>query len=490
MNNALTVFDWAQLTAVQSELLIIVGAMLFLLIGAFRGNRETSSIVLGSVLLTALALFWLLPSLQTEPATLFHELLIIDGFSQFSKVLILMATALVLVLSHTWLTRHSTPAFEFPVLVLLSAAGMMVMVSANDFMTLYMGLELSSLALYVLATFDRDNELSAEAGIKYFVLGALASGMMLFGASLVYGFTGSTNFIAISDLLVGCEDCQSAASYGAVVGMVLLTVGFCFKISAVPFHMWTPDVYTGAPTAVTMFFASAPKFAALIVFIRVLMGPLHEMFQDWQNILAFVANASMILGALGALMQTNFKRLLAYGSIGHIGYALVGVAAGSPEGIKAVLVYMTLYMFMTIGTFGFILCMRRGGKYVESLRDLAGLSRTCPAAAAFLLVMMFSMAGIPPFAGFWGKMFVFSSAIESGLYVMTVVGLLTSVVAAYYYLKVVKIMYFDEPAEAFDRNVPMSAQAVLGVCALVTVGFFLYPNPLLELTEFAARAIG
>jgi NADH-quinone oxidoreductase subunit N len=489
MNNAST-FNWLELLPLQPELVLLIGAMLFLLIGAFRGNRETSHVILGGVLLIAVSLVWLSANLSAPSIQLFSGLLIIDGFSQYAKLLLMFSTALVLILSHAWLKRHSNPAFEFPVLMLLSLVGMMVMVSANDFMTLYVGLELSSLALYVLAAFDRDNEESAEAGIKYFILGALASGMMLFGASLVYGYTGSTNFTVIANLLAGCEDCQNSVSYGAVVGMVLLTVGFCFKISAVPFHMWTPDVYTGAPTPVTMFFATAPKIAALIVFFRVLMGPLEEMFPDWQNILAFVANASMIIGALGAIMQTNFKRLLAYGSIGHIGYALVGVAAGSPEGLKAVLIYITLYMFMAIGTFGFILFMRREGKYLESLSDLSGLSRTCPMAAIFLLIMMFSMAGIPPFAGFWGKMFVFSSAIESGLIAMTIVGLLTSVIAAYYYLKVVKIMYFDAPVAPFDKDIPHSAQAVLLLTAIVTAGFVLYPEPLLHAAAIAANAMG
>lgn len=484
------VFDVTQIIPLIPELILIVGGMLLLAFGAFAGNRATGLVTMLALGLIIAAMVYLVPQLGTEPKRLFNGLLIIDGFSQYAKMLILITTAMVQVLGYGWLIRHKAPSFEYPVLVLLSVAGMMIMVSANNFMTLYIGLELSALALYVLAAFDRDNPMSAEAGMKYFVLGSLASGMMLFGASLIYGFTGTVSFDVISQLLSSGEQGTTAVSYGMVVGMVLLTVGFCFKISAVPFHMWTPDVYTGAPTAVTLFFATAPKLAAMVLFIRVLNGPFYYMFVDWQLILAFVANASMIIGALGAMMQTNFKRLLAYGSIGHIGYVLVGVAAGSVDGTKAVMLYLSLYLFMSIGTFGFILLMRRNGQYVEEIKDLAGLSRSCPTAALFLLMMMFSMAGIPPFAGFFGKMFVFLAAIESGLYVMTVVGLLTSVIAAYYYLKVVKVMYFDEPAEALDADAPFSAQAVLFICAAVTVGFVLYPSALMDAASLAALNIG
>jgi NADH-quinone oxidoreductase subunit N len=483
-------FDVAQLIPLVPELTVVLGAMALLAFGAFVGNRGTALVTLLSVGCIIAAIYSVAPHITAEPSRLFDGLLIVDGFSQYAKMLLLIATAMVIILGFTWLTKHHTPSFEFPILALLSLAGMMIMVSANNFMTLYMGLELSSLALYVLAAFDRDNPISAESGMKYFVLGSLASGMMLFGASLIYGFSGSVSFDVIAQLFSGNEASGAVVSYGAVVGMVLLTVGFCFKISAVPFHMWTPDVYTGAPTAVTLFFATAPKLAAMVLFIRVLQGPFAAMFIDWQVILAFVANASMIIGALGAIMQTNFKRLLAYGSIGHIGYVLVGVAAGSVDGTKAVLLYLSLYLFMSIGTFGFILLMRRNGQYLEQISDLAGLSKTCPSGALFLLIMMFSMAGIPPLAGFFGKMFVFLAAIESGLYVMTVVGLLTSVIAAYYYLRVVKVMYFDAPAEPLDDTVPASARGVLFLCALVTVGFFIYPSFLMDAAEFAALNIG
>jgi NADH-quinone oxidoreductase subunit N len=313
--------------------------------------------------------------------------------------------------------------------------------------------------------------------------------MMLFGASLVYGYTGSTNFSAIAALFTANGEEQTAVAHGAIVGMVLITVGLCFKISAVPFHMWTPDVYQGSPTVVTMLFATAPKIAALAVFMRVLMEPFAEMLPDWQMILQITAVLSMLVGAFGAMMQTSIKRLLAYGSIGHIGYALVGVAAGTPEGVKAVLIYLTLYLFMAIGTFGFVLLMRRNGEQVEELNDLAGLAKSRQRPALFLLIMMFSMAGIPPFAGFFGKMFIFLSAIEAGLYTLSIIGALTSVVAAFYYLKVVKIMYFDEPKEPLDRYIPFVASVVLMICALVTALFFLYPTPVLNAATLAAGSL-
>jgi NADH-quinone oxidoreductase subunit N len=335
-------------------------------------------------------------------------------------------------------------------------------------------------------TYDRDNAVSSEAGVKYFVLGALASGMLLFGASLVYGYTGTTNFTAMTDLFAITDEGQSSVAYGAIVGMVMLVIALSFKISAVPFHMWTPDVYQGAPTPVTMLFATAPKIAAMAIFIRLLMDPFANLLPDWQNILAIIAVASMAVGAFGALTQTNIKRLLAYGSIGHIGYMLIGLAAGTPEGIKGVLIYFALYLFMSVGTFGFVLFMRRAGEQVENISDLAGLSKTSPRGALFMLLMMFSMAGIPPFAGFYGKFFVFLSAIQSELYVLAVIGVLTSVVAAFYYLRIVKIMYFDEPVLGLERHVPLFSQAVLLICALVTALFFLYPAALLDAASSAA----
>jgi NADH-quinone oxidoreductase subunit N len=478
-------FNLIDLSLLTPELIVAGGAILLLLYGAFRGPRATGGITLLSILVMVFAAVQLSFSFGTPVEHGYDQMVVVDSFSQFVKFLILIAASLVLGMSFDWLAIEQHKKFEYPILVLLSTLGMLVMVSANDLLILYVGLELSSLALYVLAAYDRDNATSSEAGIKYFVLGALASGIMLFGTSLIYGYTGTTNFSVLAELFT-----LNFAGYGAVVGMVMLVVGLSFKISAVPFHMWTPDVYQGAPTPVTMLFATAPKLAALAVFIRLLMQPFANLLPDWQNILAIVAVGSMLVGALGALTQHNIKRLLAYGSIGHIGYMLVGVASGSAEGIKAVLVYSALYMFMSVGTFGFVLFMRRAGAQVEEIKDLSGLSRTHPRAAFFMLLMMFSMAGIPPFAGFYSKMFVFMSAVEAELYSLAVIGVLTSVIAAYYYLKVIKVMYFDEPVQGLERYVPFISRVTLTICALVTVLFFLYPTVLLNAATSAVGVFG
>jgi NADH-quinone oxidoreductase subunit N len=479
------VFDFAELWLLSPELTVLGGALLLLLFGSFRGARAAGGITL-MAMAVMLGAAWQVWPQDVVAQTAFGDLIEIDNFTQFVKCIILVSSALVLGMSFDWLAHAQYKKFEYPILVLLSTLGLMVLVSANDLLTLYLGLELSSLALYVLATYDRDNAVSSEAGVKYFILGALASGIMLFGASLVYGYAGTTNFSALSDMLYSAPESQIPVAYGAIVGMVMLVVALCFKISAVPFHMWTPDVYQGAPTPVTMLFATAPKIGAMAIFIRLLMDPFANMLPDWQNILAIVAVASMMLGAFGALTQTNIKRLLAYGSIGHIGYMLVGLATGTPDGIKGVLVYFTLYLFMSVGTFGFVLFMRRAGEQVEDISDLAGLSKTSPRGALFMLLMMFSMAGIPPFAGFYGKMFIFLSAMQSGLYTLAVVGVLTSVVAAFYYLKIIKVMYFDAPSLGLERYVPLFSQAVLLICALVTALFFIYPAALLDAASRAA----
>ena len=477
--------DVTEFALVMPELLVLGGALLLLLFGAFRGARATGGITLLAmgVMLTAVYYAW--PSTDVD-ATAFNDMIAVDNFTQFVKCMVLIASTLVLGMSFDWLAIGPHKRFEYPILVLLSTAGLMVLVSANDLLTLYLGLELSSLSLYVLATYDRDNAVSSEAGVKYFVLGALSSGMLLFGASLVYGYTGTTNFSVMTNLFTITDEAQSSVAYGAIVGMVMLIVALCFKISAVPFHMWTPDVYQGAPTPVTMLFATAPKIAAMAIFIRLLMDPFANLLPDWQNILAIIAVASMAIGAFGALTQTNIKRLLAYGSIGHVGYMLIGLAAGTPDGIKGVLIYFALYLFMSVGTFGFVLFMRRAGEQVENISDLAGLSKTSPRGALFMLLMMFSMAGIPPFAGFYGKFFIFLSAIQSELYPLAIIGVLTSVVGAFYYLRIVKVMYFDEPVLGLERHVPLFSQAVLLICALVTALFFLYPAALLDAATNAA----
>ncbi|MDX2095515.1 MAG: NADH-quinone oxidoreductase subunit NuoN [Alphaproteobacteria bacterium] len=478
-------FDLAEFALITPELIVLGGALLLLLFGAFRGARATGGITLLAMAVMLAAVYYVWPSGEGE-VTIFNDMLSINHFTQFVKSMVLVASTLVLGMSFDWLAIGPHKKFEYPVLVLLSTAGLLVLVSANDLLTLYLGLELSSLSLYVLAAYDRDNAVSSEAGVKYFVLGALASGMLLFGASLVYGYTGTTNFSAMVALFANTEEAQPSVAYGAVVGMVMLVVALSFKISAVPFHMWTPDVYQGAPTPVTMLFATAPKIAAMAIFIRLLMDPFANLLPDWQTILAIIAVASMAVGAFGAITQTSIKRLLAYGSIGHVGYMLIGLAAGTPEGIKGVLIYFALYLFMSVGTFGFVLFMRRAGEQVENISDLAGLSKTSPRGALFMLLMMFSMAGIPPFAGFYGKFFVFLSAIQSELYGLAVIGVLTSVVAAFYYLRIVKLMYFDEPVLGLERDVPLFSQAVLLICALVTALFFLYPAALLNAASRAA----
>jgi NADH-quinone oxidoreductase subunit N len=377
---------------------------------------------------------------------------------------------------------HRFGGFEYPVLILLSTIGMLMLVSANDFIALYLGLELMSLALYVIAAYRRDDLRATEAGLKYFVLGALSSGMLLYGLSLMYGFAGTVSFKGVAETLSG------PAQIGVVFGLVFVLSGLAFKISAVPFHMWTPDVYEGAPTPVTTFFASAAKMAAMAVMVRILVTAFPHISAEWRQIVTFISIASMGLGAFAAIGQTNIKRLMAYSSIGHMGFALVGVAAGTVEGAQGVAVYMAVYLFMTLGTFAGILAMRRDGEYVETIEDLAGLSRTNPSMAFFLGAMMFSLAGIPPLGGFFAKYFVFTAAVNSGLYGLAVIGVLLSVVGAYYYLRIVKIMYFDEAARPFDAPTS-STRLVLGLAALLLILGVLAPAPLTDAALAAARSL-
>jgi NADH-quinone oxidoreductase subunit N len=373
--------------------------------------------------------------------------------------------------------------FEYPVLILLASTGMMMMVSANDLIALYLGLELQSLSLYVLAAFKRDSGRATEAGLKYFVLGALSSGMLLYGASMIYGFAGSTNFAQIATALNG------QASIGLVVGIVFLSAGLAFKVSAVPFHMWTPDVYEGAPTPVTAFFAVAPKVAAMALFVRAILTPFGDIAHEWQQIIIVVSALSMLLGAFAAIAQTNIKRLMAYSSIGHVGYALIGLAAGTEEGVRGILIYLAIYLAMNVGTFACILCMRQKDQMVEGVSDLAGLAKTHPGMALLLAGFMFSLAGVPPLAGFFGKFYIFMSAINAGLYVLAVIGVLSSVVGAYYYLRIVKIMYFDEASEPLAKPVRGELGAVMTVTGLFTMLFFLWPAPLLSMAATAARSL-
>ncbi len=414
----------------------------------------------------------------------YSDLLVVDAYSRFAQVLILVAGAFGILLAMDWTRQEHLRRFEFPLLMLFSIVGMMLMVSAASLMSLYIGVELMSLPIYVLAAFARENVRSAEAGLKYFVLGSLASGLLLYGISLVYGFAGTTEFSTVS---VALSD-PTSLSPGLVVGVVFVLAGLAFKVSAVPFHMWTPDVYEGAPTPVTAFMGTAPKVAAMSLLVRVMDGPFGHLIGQWQLLVTVVAVASMLLGSLAAIGQRNIKRLMAYSSIGHMGYALIGLAAGTSQGVRGVMIYLVTYVFMNAGTFAVILGMRRDGRAVEGIADLAGLGRTDPTRAMWLAIFMFSMAGIPPFAGFWGKYFIFAAAVQSGLWALAVIGVLTSVIGAFYYIRIVKLMYFDEAATAFDA-MPPSLSFAAAATGLFTGLFFIFPAPIVAAAEAAARAV-
>jgi len=402
---------------------------------------------------------------------------------------VLLGAALCLIMSPDFLHHEGIERFEFPILALFSTVGMLMMISANSLLALYLALELQSLPLYVMAAFHRDQTRSTEAGLKYFVLGALASGLLLYGCSLVYGFTGTLSFARLADLFQPAAGGQLEIATGALIGLVFIASGLAFKLAAVPFHMWTPDVYEGAPTPVTAFLAAAPKVAAMGLTLRVLYEPFGAWAGEWQQIVVFISIASMLLGAFAAIGQSNIKRLLAYSSIGHVGFALVGLAAGTQDGVYSVLVYMAIYLVMTVGTFGCVLLMRRHGSAVEEIDDLAGLASHQPLLAAALAVFMFSLAGIPPLAGFFGKLYVFMAAIDAGLVPLAVIGVLASVVGAYYYLRIVKVMYFDEAREGFDRPIGREFTVVVGVTAVLNVVFCLHPSPLLTQAQAAAMAL-
>jgi len=451
-----------------------------LMIGAYEGDRATTPVLRYAVAILVLAGI-AIASMPDGRMVAFGGSFVVDGFAKFLKIVAVTGSVGTLMMSGDFLSAPERRKFEYPVLILLSTTGMLMLISAGDLIALYLGLELMSLALYVVAAFDRDNLRSAEAGLKYFVLGALSSGMLLYGSSLIYGFTGTVKFAGIA---------QAAADggIGVTVGLVLLFAGLCFKVSAVPFHMWTPDVYQGAPTPITAFFASAPKVAAIAVFMRVSLTAFPAIAAQWQQIIVFVAIASMALGSFAAIGQRNIKRLMAYSSIGHMGFALIGLAAGTSEGIQGVLVYMAIYVAMTLGTFACIVAMRRRGKACEDITDLSGLARTNPAQAFFLAMLLFSMAGVPPLAGFFAKLYVFLAAIKAGMFVLAVLGVLASVVGCYYYLMIVKIMYFDDPAPAFD---PMGGalRTMLAVTGLFVILFCLYPGPLVEAAGVAAKSL-
>ena len=473
------------LSVVLPELILAVWALGALMWGAFA--REGASTAITWTTVALFAGLGLTAGLGSGHATAFNGAFVADGFARFAKVVVLFGAAAILALSAGYMTRRGMMKFEYPVLISLAVLGMMVMISAADLMTLYMGLELQSLALYVVAAFRRDSPKSTEAGLKYFVLGSLASGLLLYGASLVYGYTGATKFESIAHVVATEE-----MSLGLIFGLSFLCMGLAFKISAVPFHMWTPDVYEGAPTPVTAFFATAPKAAAAALFARVLFDGFGAAVSDWQQILVFLALASMFLGSIAAIAQTNLKRLMAYSSIAHMGFALVGLSAGTQAGASALLIYIAIYVTMNVGVFAFILTMERDGRPVTDIADLAGLAKERPAQALALAALFFSLAGIPPLVGFFGKWYVFMAAVEAGLTPLALAGAVASVIGAFYYLRIVKLIYFDVTERPMTGAMPLVhgvalsvAAAAMGLGWLPMVNLFGVP----EAAEAAAAAL-
>jgi NADH-quinone oxidoreductase subunit N len=464
------------------ELFLALCAMAILLFGVIRKGDNTllcTMLSLGAMMLTGVLV------IVGQYGIGFNGQFSADAFGAFVKVLILAGAVFALILSIDYNVREDLARFEYPVLVLLATAGMMVMASATNMMTLYLGLELQSLALYVLAAFARDTLRSSEAGLKYFVLGALASGLLLYGISLVYGFSGTMDFAQLARSLTD----PTKVSAGMVVGLCFVLAGLAFKISAVPFHMWTPDVYEGAPTAVTAFLGTAPKVAGIALLLRIMVTPFGHLLPEWQLLVELVSIASMLLGSLAAIGQTSIKRLMAYSSIGHIGYALIGLAAGTQAGVRGTLIYMIVYVFMNLATFACIIAMRRQGRAVEKIADLAGLARSDPALALVMAAAMFSMAGIPPLSGFFGKLYVFLAAVQAGLWPLAVIGVLTSVIGAFYYLRIVKIVYFDAADQpAFDPH-GASLSFVAVTTGLFTSFFFIFPAPFVGAAAAAAKVL-
>lgn len=466
------------------EIFLALSAMGLLIVGVHFGNESTKVVSWFSAA-AAFVTIMILLNMPMESTLSANGLFKLDIYASVLKVIILIGVIASIALSVRYLIQQGVSRFEYPVLILLSAVGMMVMVSANNMLALYVGLELQSLALYVLAAFNRNSLRSSEAGIKYFILGALSSGLLLFGISLIYGFTGSIDF-AVLQASLGAAD---TVAFGVTFGLVFILAGLAFKISAVPFHMWTPDVYQGAPTSVTAFFAMVPKIAAMGLLMRLLFEPFGALAEQWVQIIYFLCIASMVVGAFAAIAQSNLKRLLAYSSIGNMGFALIGVVAGTEAGVSAVLLYLLIYMISTAGVFAIVLTMRRNDLPLEKISDLSGLSQHSPALAYCMAIFMFSMAGIPPFAGFFGKLALFSAAVEAEYYVLAVVGVLTSVIGAYYYIRIVKVMFFDEAADAYDTGFPFARKLVLTLSVLFVICFILKPGLVLQTTQAAASSL-
>tara|TARA_B100000925_G_scaffold26389_1_gene17756 strand:- start:440 stop:1855 length:1416 start_codon:yes stop_codon:yes gene_type:complete len=448
------------------EIFLTLSIFSILMIGVFI--KESFNLIFN--LSSAIILFTIAIILNSSNETekIFLDSFTRDSFSNFFKILILIASLFVLNTSKVFITDNKIGKFEYPIIILLSILGMFFMVSSNDIILFYLGLELQSLSLYILASIDRDNLRSSESGIKYFVLSALSSGLLLYGCSLLYGFTGSTNFDLIADQLI--KD-----NTGAVFAMVFVLVGLAFKVSAVPFHMWTPDVYEGAPTSITSYFAVVPKVAGLAVLIKFMFIPFSNILSEWQLIIIFISIASMILGAVAAIVQKNIKRLLAYSSIGHVGYALAGVATGVISGYESSIIYISIYVVMNIGAFSCLYLLKKDGEYRENISDLSGLSKKQPLLAISFLVILFSLAGIPPLAGFFAKFYVFTAVIEQKMYALAIIGLLTTVISAFYYLRIIKIIYFDDSAISFDPVKNSVAKLSVLISCAILITFFLYP---------------
>jgi NADH-quinone oxidoreductase subunit N len=470
-----------QLAHSLPEIIMAVGALFLLMLGAFGAGKRDWIITELAIAILGVAILSMFVPID-DKALIWNGAFADDAFARFMKILALGGAMFSLLLSREFMAREGIDFFEFPVLVMLAALGMSMLISASNLIALYVGLELMSLALYVIAAFHRDNIRASEAGLKYFALGALSSGMLLYGCSLLYGFTGTVEFAGLANAL------QKEPSLGAIFGIVFVFAGLAFKMSAVPFHMWTPDVYEGAPTPVTAFFASAAKMAAVAITVRIAMTAFPDIKSQWRQIIVFISILSMLVGAFGALGQTNIKRLMAYSSIGHMGFALVGLAAGTDKGVSGVLIYLAIYLVMTLGTFAAILSMRVGNRYVENIGDLAGLSRNNGPMAFVVAMMMFSLAGIPPLAGFFAKYYVFAAAIHSGLYWLAVIGMLASTVAAFYYLRVIKIVYFDEPARPFEKSA-IEIRGVMYASLVFVLLFFTFAGPIVAAADAAALSL-
>jgi NADH-quinone oxidoreductase subunit N len=482
MLNVTPVFAVPALSPALPELMLAVGALVLVLIGAIRGQSANGLINVLTIALLGATLAAVV-GFGVDRAVTFEGAFINDAFARFMKVLTLGGAIMALLLSLDFMKARGIEKFEYPILIVLSTLGMMMMISSNDLISLYLGLELQSLALYVVASIHRDDAKSTEAGLKYFVLGALSSGMLLYGASMIYGFTGNVNFESIAKVL------QGQSSTGAVFGLVFVAAGLAFKVSAVPFHMWTPDVYEGAPTPVTAFFATAPKMAAMALFVRVMVEAFPGITLQWRQIVTFLAIASMVLGAFAAIGQQNLKRLMAYSSIGNMGYALTALAAGDLAGVQGVAVFMATYLMMTAGVFACVLALRtKDGGHAETISDLAGLSKSRSGIAFVLAMLMFSLIGIPPLAGFFGKFYAFSAAIHAKLYILAVIGIVASVVSAFYYLRIVKVMYFDESTTTYE-NGALGVRAVLAVSFAFVFLFALFAGPIVGAAATAAKSL-